>query len=77
MSQWRQCKRPEFVRRLRKLGFEGLFSGTKHRFMVYKESRLTIPSNGNYSAPQLRMMIAEVEQIIGRQISADDWAKLR
>ena len=28
MSRWSPCKRREFVRRLRALGFDGPFSGT-------------------------------------------------
>ena len=76
MSRWNPCKRGEFVRRLRRLGFEGLYSGLKHQFMVYQQHRLTIPSNAEYSTPQLRMMLCEVETIIGRQITADEWEKL-
>lgn len=76
MSRWNPCKRGEFVRRLRRLGFEGLYSGAKHQFMVYQQHRLTIPSNVEYSVPQLRMMLREVEAIIGRQIMADEWEKL-
>jgi hypothetical protein len=77
MSQWRRCKRREFIRRLRKLGFDGPYTGTRHQFMVYKQHRLAIPSNAEYSVPQLRMMLHEVEQIITRQISVDDWGHLR
>ena len=76
MSRWNPCKRGEFVRRLRRLGFEGPFSGAKHQFMVYQQHRLTIPSNTEYSVPQLRMMLREVEAIIGRQITADEWEQL-
>lgn len=76
MSRWNPCKRGEFVRRLRRLGFEGLYSGSKHQFMVYQQHRLTIPSNAEYSAPQLRMMLREVETIIGRQITVDEWENL-
>jgi predicted RNA binding protein YcfA (HicA-like mRNA interferase family) len=64
------------VRRLRQLGFEGLYSGAKHQFMVHQQHRLTIPSNSEYSVPQLRMMLREVESIIGRQITAEEWDKL-
>jgi predicted RNA binding protein YcfA (HicA-like mRNA interferase family) len=76
MSRWNPCKRGEFVRRLRRLGFEGLYSGSKHQFMVYQQHRLTIPSNAEYSVPQLRLMLREVEAIIGRQITADEWERL-
>ncbi|MFM7787865.1 MAG: hypothetical protein ACKO90_06735 [Microcystis panniformis] len=44
--------------------------------MVYQHHRLTIPSNSEYSVPQLRMMIREVETIIARQINIDEWNQL-
>lgn len=76
MSQWNPCKRHDFVQRLRQLGFAGLYSGTRHQFMVYEQHRFTIPSNKEYSAPQLRMMLREVEAVLGRQITADEWNNL-
>lgn len=76
MSRWSPCKRGEFVNRLRRLGFTGLYSGAKHQFMVYENPRLTIPSNKEYSVPQLRFMLPEVESIIGREITADEWESL-
>ncbi len=76
MSQWTPCKRRDFINRLRELGFDGPFSETKHQFMVYKQHRLAIPSNTEYSIPQLKMMIREVENIIGREITADEWNRL-
>jgi hypothetical protein len=44
--------------------------------MVYENHRLTIPSNKEYSVPQLRMMLREVEAIIEREITADEWESL-
>ena len=76
MSRWNPCKRESFLRRLRELGFTGVYSGAKHQFMVYEQHRLTVPSNAEYSVPQLRMMLREVESIIGRQITADEWNNL-
>ena len=76
MSQWMPCKRKDFIRRLRNIGFDGPFSGTRHQFMVYNQRRLAIPSNAEYSIPQLRFMIREVETIIDRQITADEWSSL-
>jgi hypothetical protein len=73
MSQWHPCKRRDFIKRIRKLGFEGPYSGTRHQFMIYKNQRLAIPSNTEYSIPQLRMMLNEVKVIIGREISVDEW----
>lgn len=76
MSRWAPCKRRDFIRRLREIGFDGPFSGTRHQFMVYEQHRLAIPSNAEYSVPQLRMMIREVEEIIGRKITTDEWNRL-
>ncbi len=76
MSRWTPSKRRDFVKKLRKLGFEGLFSGTRHQFMVYEQHRLTIPSNDEYSVPQLRMMIQEVEEILEREITLEEWNSL-
>ncbi len=44
--------------------------------MVYQQKRLAIPSNAEYSVPQLRMMIREAEGIMARSISLGEWAKL-
>jgi len=76
MSRWLPCKRREFIKRLRKVGFDGPYSGARHQFMVYEEQRLAIPSNKEYSVPQLRMLLDEVVEIIGRPITADEWHKL-
>jgi hypothetical protein len=76
MSRWQPCKRREFIGRLRKLDFDGPYSGTRHQFMVFEEYRLTIPSNNEYSVPQLRMMLNEVEGILGRPITANEWNTL-
>lgn len=73
MSRWKPCKRNEFIRRLRKLGFDGPYSGTHHQFMVFQQHRLTIPSNDEYSMPQLRMMVREVEHILDRTVSVEEW----
>lgn len=76
MSPWSPCKRKVFVLRLRGLGFEGPFTGTRHHFMIYKEHRMAIPSNREYSVPQLRMMLREVESILGRKITDAEWNSL-
>lgn len=76
MSRWIPCKRRDFVRKLRKLGFDGPFSGTRHQFMVFGQHRLAIPSHDEYSVPQLRMLIREIGGILGREISAQEWERL-
>lgn len=77
MTRWAPCNRLDFIRCLRKLGFDGPFSGTRHQFMIYEQYRLTIPSRADYSVPQLRVMLREVEDIIGRSISLEEWNELR
>ena len=44
--------------------------------MTFGSHRLTIPSNEEFSAPQLRFILQEVADITGRQLSADDWNAL-
>lgn len=76
MPKWSPCKRRKFIRRLRKLGFDGPYAGSRHEFMVYENHRLAIPSNSEYSTPQLRFMLAEVESIIDRKIMLQEWESL-
>jgi len=73
MSQWQPCKRKVFIRRLRQLGFDGPYSGTRHQFMVYRNHLMSIPSDLEYSVPKLRMMLNEAESSIDRSISSDQW----
>ena len=68
--------RRDFIRRLRAIGFDGPFSGTRRQFMVYEQHRLAIPSNAEYSVHQLRIMIREVEEILGHRITVDEWSRL-
>ena len=76
MSRWSPCKRSDFIRRLHRLGFQGPFTGGKHHFLVLRQARLAIPSNEEYSVPQLKMMIREVGLLLGRTISQQDWNSL-
>jgi predicted RNA binding protein YcfA (HicA-like mRNA interferase family) len=76
MAGWRPLKRREFIRRLRALGFEGPYSGTRHQFLVRGQHRQTIPTNAEYSVPQLRMLLRQVESILGRTVSVDEWENL-
>ena len=76
MSRWTPCKRGDFIHKLRHLGFDGPFTGTRHQFMVWEQKRLAIPSNAEYSVPQLRMMIREIESVMRKQITSDEWNNL-
>ncbi len=42
----------------------------------FKNHRLAIPSNREYSVPQLKMMLNEIEKIVDKKISANDWNTL-
>jgi len=70
------CKRRIFIKKLRALGFEGPYSGAKHEFMIYSNHRLAIPSNNEYSIPQLKFMLAEIERIIEKPISSGEWERM-
>ncbi len=41
--------------------------------MAFRQHRLTIPSNAEYSVPQLRMLLNEAGHILGRRIQAKEW----
>ena len=73
MSRWAPCKRADFVRRMRRLGFEGPYPGTRYQFRVFRQHRFSIPSNAEYSVPQLRMLIREIEGIVELEITLDFW----
>src|SRR5579862_6030460 len=76
MSRWTPVKRSEFVRRIRKLGFEGPYSGARHRFLVSGNHRLTVPSNAEFSVPQLRLLLREVGGVIGQNVNQEEWEAL-
>lgn len=76
MAGWHPLKRRVFIRKLRALGFDGPYSGTRHQFMVFGPNRQTIPANTEYSVPQIRMLVRQVEEIIERKISLEDWERL-
>lgn len=58
------------------LGFVGPFAGGRHHFLVHGDRRLAIPSNPEYSVPQLRLMLREAEGLLGREVRLDEWERL-
>jgi len=44
--------------------------------MRYGTYTLPIPNNPEYSVPQLKMLLKEVERILGKKISLDEWEEL-
>ena len=76
MAGWRPLKRRDFVRKVGALGFAGPYSGTRHQFMTFGSHRQTIPTNSEFSVPQLRMLLRQVESILERSISLEEWSSL-
>jgi hypothetical protein len=73
MPAWRPLKRRDFIRKLRVLGFDGPYSGTRHQFMISGQHRQTIPTNSEYSVPQVRLLLRQVEAILARPVSLEEW----
>ncbi|MFO7996982.1 MAG: type II toxin-antitoxin system HicA family toxin [Dehalococcoidia bacterium] len=76
MARWAPCKRRVFIRKLARLGFSPPEPGGRHFYMRYGTHTLAIPSNTEYSVPQLKELLKEVEQIRGRGISLREWQGL-
>lgn len=73
MGKWYPCKRKEFIKKLKKLGFSHPEPGGKHFYMRYGTYTLTLPNNKLYSVPQLKMLLQEIESGIKKKISFNDW----
>jgi predicted RNA binding protein YcfA (HicA-like mRNA interferase family) len=76
MGKWSPCKRRDFIRKLRKIGFCRPEPGGNHYYMRYEAYTLTLPSNDEYSIPQIKMLLREIEDGIDRKLSLDEWEKL-
>jgi predicted RNA binding protein YcfA (HicA-like mRNA interferase family) len=76
MAKWMPCKRRDFIKKLRKLGFEPPEPGGRHHYMRYRTYTLTLPSNKEYSVPQIKMLLNEIERGISKKISLQQWENL-
>lgn len=76
MSRGTPCKRRDLISKLRRLGFEGPYTGTRHHFLVLGDRRLSVPSYEEISVAKLREVIAEVEALVGRKIALAEWNRL-
>jgi hypothetical protein len=76
MVRWTLCKRKEFIRKLRKLDFDSPEPGGKHYYMRRGTFTFTLPSNAEFSVPQLRTLLKEIELGLHRNISLDEWQDL-
>jgi hypothetical protein len=45
--------------------------------MVWREFRQTIPSNSEFSVPQVRMLLRQLEAILCRRIELVEWESLK
>lgn len=76
MAKWAPCKRRIFISKLRKLGFGRPEPGGNHFYMRCETHTLAIPNNSEYSVPQLKILIREVEHILKRKNSLQEWEDL-
>lgn len=76
MAGWRPLKRRDFIRKLRALGFDGAYSGTRQQFMISGQHRQTIPTNPEYSVPQIRLLLRQVESVLARPVALEEWNAL-
>jgi len=72
MPQLRSIKRNELISYLRKLGFDGPYSGGKHQFMLKDMLRLTLPNphQGDIGINLLNKILKQAG------ISKEEWEKL-
>ena len=76
MAKWNPCKRRDFIRKLKKLGFGLPEPGGRHSYMRYGTYTLTLPSNREYSVPQLKMLLNEIEMGTQLDITVEKWQDL-
>lgn len=58
------------------MGFNKPEPGGRHFYVRYEEYTLTIPNNSEFSVPQLKMLLKQVERILERKISLEEWQRL-
>jgi len=76
MGKLNPCTRREFIRKLKKIGFTRPLPGGRHFYMRYGTYTLTVPNNKEYSVPQLRTLLNEIEEGTGRRLRAEEWNSL-
>jgi len=76
MPKWRPCKRRDFIKKLKRIRFAAPEPGGNHFYMRYGTYTFTVPSNQEFSVPQVRTLLKEIEQGIKKEISLDEWERL-
>jgi hypothetical protein len=57
-------------------GFNSPEPGGGHFYMRYGSYTLTLPGNKEYSVPQVKMLLKEIEVGIKKKLPLDMWDKL-
>lgn len=72
MPPFRPIKRKELIRYLKKIGFDGPYSGKRHQFMIRKDIKLIIPNphQGDIGKNLLTQILRQAD------ISKEEWEKL-
>jgi predicted RNA binding protein YcfA (HicA-like mRNA interferase family) len=76
VDKWKSCKRRDFIKKLKKLGFGSPEPGGRHFYMRHATYTLTLPNNKEYSVPQIKMLLNEIERGTGKKISIEEWEEL-
>jgi len=76
MGKWKPLKRREFIKKLKGFGFESPEPGGRHFYMRYGRFALTMPNNREYSIPQIKMLLSEIENGTKKKITLDLWESL-
>ncbi|HEO65807.1 MAG TPA: type II toxin-antitoxin system HicA family toxin [Spirochaetes bacterium] len=69
MSKWKSCKRKDFIKRLENYGFSSPEPGGRYFYMRYETYTLTLPSNKEYSIPQIKRLLIEMDHEVGKKFS--------
>ena len=76
MARWAPCKRKIFISKLMALGSTPAEPGGRHFYMRYGEHTMTVSNNQEFSVPQLKMLLKEVEHILEKEVSLEKWQEL-
>lgn len=76
MGRWTPCKRRNFIKKLKSFGFQLPETGGRHFYMRYESYTLTLPGNKEYSVPQIKMLLREIEIGTEKKISFEEWQRL-
>ena len=76
VHKWVPCKRRSFIKKLKKLGFSDFEAGGRHGIMRYGSYKQVIPNNREYSVPQIKMLLKQVQEKLKRDVLVDEWNSL-